>query len=180
MAVLCIHGLILLLIVDIFKTRRLKDFQPASAIGTRLACAKLSVFDQLTDCARGFPQETGRITKIEQNVIHSEISHGYLVQSILNIAQAAIKNAIAMRIWGRVITFYFGVSWKSFLPQRPPLAFYPEIMGNRDTQVFQHLQALSKPVPRGMPSLQILQSPFCFSCLLLSTTPQPLTHAIQP
>lgn len=104
MAVLCIHGLILLLIVDIFKTRRLKDFQPASAIGARLACAKLSVFDQLTDCARGFPQETGRITKIEQNVIHSEISHGYLVQSILNIAQAAITNSIAMRIWGRVIT----------------------------------------------------------------------------
>lgn len=28
----------------------------------------------------------------------------YLVQSILNIAQAAITNAIAMRMWGRVIT----------------------------------------------------------------------------
>jgi hypothetical protein len=27
-----------------------------------------------------------------------------LVQSILNIAQAAITNAIAMRIWGRVFT----------------------------------------------------------------------------
>lgn len=104
MAVLCIHGLILLLIVDIFKTRRLKDFQPASAIGARLACSKLSLFDQLTDCTGGFPQETGRITEIEQNVIHSEISHGYLVQSILNIAQAAITNAIAMRMWGRVIT----------------------------------------------------------------------------
>jgi len=45
MAVLCIHGLILLLIVDIFKTRRFKNLQAASAIGARLASTKLPVFD---------------------------------------------------------------------------------------------------------------------------------------
>ncbi|CRL44554.1 hypothetical protein SGGMMB4_01706 [Sodalis glossinidius str. 'morsitans'] len=78
MAVLCIHGLIMLLIVDILKAGRLQNLKLSTTITSRFTCMKSFIFNEFSYSSWRFFKKLSRFGKIENLIIHSKRCHNNL------------------------------------------------------------------------------------------------------